>query len=55
MCTSSLAGWYGPRVLFSMGLILNDLEANSKGRNLAAAAAWLKQSNSQGHGFSIHR
>lgn len=48
-----LAGWYGPCVLFSLGLILNGLEPNSKGRNLAAAA-WLKQ-NSQGHGFGNHR
>lgn len=53
MCTSSLADWYGPAVLFSVGLILNGLEPNSKGRN-SAAAAWLKQNNSQGHGFSIH-
>lgn len=53
MCTSTLADWYGPCVLFSVGLILNGLEQNSKGRNLAAAA-WLKQNNSQGHGFGIH-
>lgn len=54
MCASLLAGWYGPYVLFSVGLILNGLEPNSKGRSLAAAA-WLKQSNSQGRGFGIHR
>lgn len=55
MCTSSLAGWYGPCVLFLVGLILNGLEPNSKGRYLAAVA-WLKQKNSQGHGFGhIHR
>lgn len=54
MCTSSLAGWDGPRVLFSVRLILNGLEPNSKGRNLAAAA-WLKQNMSQGHAFGIHR
>lgn len=40
--------------LFSVGLILNDLEPNHKGRSLAAVA-WLKQSDSQGHGFGICR
>lgn len=54
MCTSWLAGWYGPCVLFSLGLILNGPEPNSKGRSLAAAV-WLKQNSSQGCGFGKHR
>lgn len=51
-----IAGWLvWPSCAVFSGFDMNGLEANSKGRNLAAATAWLKQSNSQGHGFGIHR
>lgn len=39
---------------FAVGLILNDLKPNHKGRSLAAVI-WLKQGTSQGHGFGICR
>lgn len=54
MCTSIVCWLAGVALtlLFSVGLILNDLEPNHKGRS-SAAVAWLKQSDSQGHGSHL--